>query len=64
MTREQRLVFGEVADQYDRARPGYPDAAFDAVVEYAPVRPGDRVLEVGAGTGKATTSMLARGLDV
>ncbi len=28
------------------------------------MRPGDRVLEVGAGTGKATTSMLARGLDV
>ena len=64
MTREQRLVFGEVADQYDRARPGYPDAAFDAIVAYAGVQPGDRVLEVGAGTGKATMSMLARGLDV
>ena len=64
MTREQRLVFGEVADQYDRARPNYPAGAFDAIVEFAGVQPGDRVLEVGAGTGKATMSMVGRGFDV
>jgi len=62
--REQRLVFGEVADQYDRARPSYPDAVFDTIVEHGGLRPGDAALEIGAGTGKATRGFLERGLRV
>ncbi len=62
--REQRLVFGEVADQYDEARPSYPDAVFDTIVEFGALEPGDRALEIGAGTGKATMGFVARGLDV
>jgi SAM-dependent methyltransferase len=62
--RVQRLVFGEVAELYDQARPGYPSALFDRVVELAGLRPGDSVLEVGAGTGKATAALLERGFDV
>ena len=63
MSREQRFVFGEVADLYDRARPGYPEALFDDVLAL-----GDtslpRVLEVGAGTGKATVALAARGVEI
>jgi len=62
--REQRLVFGEVAEQYDASRPSYPDALFDTVMTLADLQPGDAALEIGAGTGKATTSFLARGLRV
>ncbi len=62
--REQRLVFGEIAEQYDKYRPSYPDALFDAIVEFGALHPGDRALEIGAGTGKATAGFLARGLDV
>jgi SAM-dependent methyltransferase len=61
---EQGLVFGEVADQYDRARPSYPDALFDSVISHGGLGPGDAALEVGAGTGKATRGFLARGLRV
>lgn len=59
--REQRLVFGEDAALYDRARAGYPQALVDDVMAYAGVadRPG-RALEVGAGTGKATVSFAPR----
>jgi SAM-dependent methyltransferase len=64
MAREQRLVFGEVAEQYDRARPSYPDGLVDAVVASAGLHDGDRVLEVGCGTGKATVSFAARELRV
>jgi trans-aconitate methyltransferase len=63
-TGEQGLIFGEVAEQYDRARPSYPDALFDAIVEYGALRPGDIALEIGAGTGKATRGFVGRGLAV
>jgi SAM-dependent methyltransferase len=63
--REQRLVFGEVAELYDRVRAGYPDALVDDVITYAGAdRPDLRALEVGAGTGKATVSFAARGVEV
>jgi SAM-dependent methyltransferase len=61
---EQALVFGEVAEQYDRARPSYPDALLDTIVEYGGLASGDAALEIGAGTGKATRGFIARGLAV
>jgi SAM-dependent methyltransferase len=64
MANPRRLVFGEVADLYDRHRPGYPPALIDDVVAQAGLADGERVLEVGAGTGKATEALLARGLDI
>ncbi len=60
--REQALVFGEVADQYEATRPSYPDGVFDTIIEYGGLSSGDAVLEIGAGTGKATGGFVARGL--
>ena len=59
--RERRGVFGEAADDYERARPGYPSALVDDVVAAAGPGPA---LEVGAGTGKATVAFAAHGLDL
>jgi SAM-dependent methyltransferase len=62
--REQRLVFGEVADAYDRRRPTYPQPLVDAVLDYSGLA-GDTttpVVEVGAGTGKASILFAARGV--
>lgn len=62
MAKEQRLVFGEVAELYDKARPTYPVALIDHVVALiGPDRPG-RCLDVGCGTGKATVLLADRGL--
>ena len=55
-----------MADLYDHARPSYPSALVDDVIDYAGAA-GDgtaRALEIGAGTGKATALLAARGLDV
>jgi SAM-dependent methyltransferase len=64
MVTPRRLVFGEVADLYDRHRPSYPSALVDDLIELAGVAPGERVLEVGAGTGKATGLFATRGIAV
>jgi SAM-dependent methyltransferase len=59
LSRPQRLVFGEVAEDYARERPAYPDALLEEVAAL-----GRDALEVGAGTGKATAGLLARGLQI
>jgi SAM-dependent methyltransferase len=60
MARERRDVFGEAVNEYANARPGYPDVMVDDVLSYAD--PVSEILEVGAGTGKATVSFAARGV--
>lgn len=62
--RQRRFVFGEVAGLYDRVRPGYPAALFDDLVDLAGLATASRVLEVGAGTGRATRQLGRRGLEV
>jgi SAM-dependent methyltransferase len=62
--RERRLVFGEVAEQYDRHRPSYPPALLDDLIALAGLDGTQAVLEVGAGTGKATVMLAARGIPV
>ncbi len=55
-------VFGEVAERYDRVRPGYPPELVDDVIAYA--GPGRPAVEIGAGTGKAALAFAERGLDL
>ena len=64
MSRERRLVFGEVAELYDEHRPVYPDRLVDDVVALAGLDGNNAVLEVGAGTGKATAMFAGRGIPI
>ncbi|GAA0246817.1 class I SAM-dependent methyltransferase [Cryptosporangium japonicum] len=58
------MVFDEVADVYDRIRPGYPDEAFADLGSLTGAGRGSAVLEVGCGTGQATRSLAALGYAV
>jgi len=58
--REQATSFGAAAGAYERGRPPYPAAAIDWLLPPGAIR----VLDVGAGTGKLTRQLAARGLDV
>jgi SAM-dependent methyltransferase len=65
--RQQRLVFGEVAETYDRRRPGYPEGLIDDVLRFSGLDDPSAarqaaVLEVGAGTGKASVLFARRDL--
>ncbi|MFF4387970.1 class I SAM-dependent methyltransferase [Streptomyces sp. NPDC001552] len=61
MARSQ--VFGEVAELYDAARPGYADALATEVLAYA-APDGRTAVEVCAGTGKATLAFAVLGASV
>jgi SAM-dependent methyltransferase len=57
-------VFDEMAAEYDRHRPAYPDELLDRACQVAGIGSGDQVLEVGCGSGQLTRGLVARGLHV
>ena len=63
--REQlRVTFDSVADGYHHARPEYPTALYTDLIEFARLGPGDRLLEIGCATGKATIPLADRGFPI
>jgi trans-aconitate methyltransferase len=60
---ERSRSFGATAADYERYRPEYPDRVAELVEQYAegPVR---TALELGAGTGKATSIFVRHGISV
>ncbi|MGD3109608.1 class I SAM-dependent methyltransferase [Streptomyces sp. YGL11-2] len=60
----RRQIFGDDAEQYDSARPGYPRQLIDDVLDFAALNTRLPALEVGAGTGKATLAFARSGVPV
>ncbi|MGX6600932.1 class I SAM-dependent methyltransferase [Micromonosporaceae bacterium Da 78-11] len=59
-----RATFGEDAELYDRARPGYPREMYADLAELAGLTARSRVLEIGCGTGQATRDLARLGYAV
>jgi SAM-dependent methyltransferase len=58
----RRTSFDRNAAGYDAVRPSYPDALVDAALAGLP--PAAKLLEIGAGTGKATVPFARRGARI
>jgi SAM-dependent methyltransferase len=56
--------FSNNADEYERARPGYPPAALAHLVDVLGLKAGVTVADVAAGTGKLTRLLLTTGARV
>ncbi len=59
-----RQTFATASERYDRIRPTYPEAIVDQLADLAGLAHGDRVLELGCGTGQLTRSLVRRGFAV
>jgi SAM-dependent methyltransferase len=62
----QRLktAFDSAADLYQQARPEYPERLYDTLIDTAGLAGGDRLVEVGCATGKATIPLARRGCQI
>ena len=57
-------TFDDAADLYQRARPEYPPALYERLLEVTGLTPPSRLLEVGGATGKATLPLARLGFRI
>lgn len=60
---EQRLLFNSIPERFDKYRPHYSMELFEYFISKANITKGVKVLEIGPGTGQATTPVLETGCD-
>jgi ubiquinone/menaquinone biosynthesis C-methylase UbiE len=56
--------FDKVAQKYDLYRPSYPQELIQSAIELTMLKPGDEILEIGCGTGKATILLAQQGFSI
>lgn len=61
---ERRETFNKAAKVYDETRPSYPDEVIDWIINRTNISTNEKLLEIGAGTGQATSKFAERGYSV
>jgi SAM-dependent methyltransferase len=56
--------FDEAAKYYDLYRPSYPNEMIEIIINKTGIQPGAKILEIGAGSGKATELFVKQGYDL
>jgi ubiquinone/menaquinone biosynthesis C-methylase UbiE len=62
--RSSAQVFGSVAEAYERFRPEYPPEVVEWIGDRLDLEPGTTVVDLAAGTGKFTRSLVTTGARV
>ena len=58
------LPYASLAEIYEAIRPSYPDELISDVITHSQIPQDAHLMEIGAGTGKATACFLRRGYHV
>ena len=62
--KKESSMFNQMADYYDKYRPGYPQEIIDTLILKAALTPSSNLLEIGAGSGKATELFTGKGFNM
>ena len=57
-------TFDTVSEKYEKMRPGYVSALYQAIFDYISIGEQSRVLEIGSGAGQATEPILKTGCEL
>jgi len=57
-------MFNQMSDYYDQYRPSYPAETIRTLIEETGIRQGSKLLEIGAGSGKATELLANGGYEI
>lgn len=57
-------IFNKAANYYDRFRPGYPQEIIDTLINKTKIKSDSKLLEIGAGSGKATSQLSGKGFNI
>jgi len=57
-------MFNQMADYYDKYRPGYSQEVIDTIIRKAGLSAGSKLLEIGSGSGKATSQFTNYGFEI
>lgn len=60
----RRIDWGKTSDDYAVYRAGYPDSFYERITALGIGRPGQRLLDLGTGTGVLARAFAQRGCDV
>jgi SAM-dependent methyltransferase len=60
---ENKYTFNAVANEYEKFRPTYPKELFQDIIQYSQIEKNDRILEIGCGTGQATSGLVDLGYE-
>ena len=60
----REIDFGRTAADYTAHRPGLPGEFYDRLLDRGWIRPGQRGLDLGTGTGAVALGLARRGLEV
>src|SRR5690242_682738 len=58
---ENKETFDTVASEYEKYRPTYPNEMFADLFHYSNMDQEDPILEIGCGTGQATSGLVTSG---